>query len=217
MVLFGNIYKVYDSMTEVTFDESRGIEYPAMTTIRHNSISKLDDYIQRTKAVNAIPVIYPMVASEAINSESHFLVRDLIRKDMVHLLCTPNDGEEFLISNARYFDAKKDIHNLGVFMRPYYQASALQSEMTSLKPTFSGNQVKLEEPSGGRKDRYMALAYGCWFTKVVLDPNIVKERQNIDYTQQVMVANGSGTANRFSAPQRFGGGNNFARRPLFGR
>lgn len=215
----GNGIGIYDAMTELTIDNSRGINYPAMTTMRHSSISKYDDYVRRTKAINAIPIIYPMVAGEAINSEAHFLVRDLMKKDMIKILCNPNDGEEFLYSKARYFDVKKDMPNLNFFMRPYYQANELQTEMTSLKPTFSGNLVKLEEPYNGRKDRYMALAYDCWFTKVVLDPAIVKEIKDIDYTQQVVVASGGvSNSNNFSkSKQRFGNSGVFKRRSLFGR
>lgn len=212
----GNGIGVYDSLTEVTVDNSRGVEYQALTSIKHPTITKYDDYAARTKSLNAIPVIYPMVANENINSEMHFLVRDLMRRDMIKFLCGPNEGEEYLISTARYFDVKKDMPNLNFFMKPYYQANEIQNEMTALRPIFSGNLVKLVEPSQGRKDRYSALGYICWFTKNVLDPQIVKEVEHIDYRQQVVVAAGNSTANR-PMSHRFGGGNNFGRRTLFGR
>lgn len=213
----GNGIGVFDSLTEVTIDNSRGIEYPAMTALRHKTITRYDDYLTRTKSINAIPVIYPMVASEAINSEMHFLVRDLMRRDMIKFLCGPNEGEEYLLSTARYFDVKKDMPNLNFFMKPYYQANEIQNEMTALKPTFSGNLVRLDEPSGGRKDRYTALGYICWFTKNVLDPQIVKEVQHIDYKQQVVVASGQSNSNS-AIRNRFGTRNNlFGRRNLFGR
>ena len=212
----GNGIGVYDSLTEVTIDNSRGVEYPAMTSMRHKTISKYDDYITRTKSINANPVIYPIVANEAMNSEMHFLVRDLMRKDMIKLLCGPNEGEEYLFTTARYFDVKKDMGNLNFFMKPYYQANEIQNEMTALKPTFSGNLVKLEEPPQGRKDRYSALGYLCWFTKNVLDPLIVKETREIDYHQQVVVAAGANTSHRPMANTRFGS-NRFGRRSLFGR
>ena len=200
----------------MTIDNSRGVEYPAMTSMRHKTISKYDDYITRTKSINANPVIYPIVANESMNSEMHFLVRDLMRKDMIKLLCGPNEGEEYLFTTARYFDVKKDMGNLNFFMKPYYQANEIQNEMTALKPTFSGNLVKLEEPPQGRKDRYSALGYLCWFTKNVLDPLIVKETREIDYHQQVVVAAGANTSHRPMANTRFGS-NRFGRRSLFGR
>lgn len=212
----GNGIGVYDAMTEVTIDNSRGIEYPAMTAMYHKTISKYEDYVTRTKSINANAVIYPMMANETINSEMHFLVRDLMRRDMIKFLCSPNEGEEYLLSTARYFDVKKDMPNLNFFMKPYYQANEIQNEMTALKPTFSGNLVKLEEPSQGRKDRYSALGYICWFTKNVLDPQIVKEVQHIDYKQQVVVAAGANSARRPITSSRFGG-NRFGRRSFFGR
>ena len=212
----GNGIGVYDAMTEITVDNTRGIEYPAMTSMYHKSISKYDDYRQRTKAIDALPIVYPMWASEAMNSECAFLVRDLMKSDMIKMLCKPNDGEEFLLEKAKYFDVKKDMDLFSWFMMPYYQESETQGEMTNLKPIYSGNQVKLIETKNGRKDRYTALAYVCYFVKIVLDPLIVKETREINYKEQVVIS--TPTINKQSS--RFGGKSgfgNFGRRGLFGR
>ena len=206
---------VYDILTDITIDDNRGLEYPAMTTMFHKSISKYEDYRDRTRSTKAIPIIYPMVAGEVINSDMAYNLRDMLLNDKIKFLCEPLAGEEYLLSNAKYFDKKKDLHLLRWFMSPYYQTTSLIGEMTALKSTYVGQTVKLVEPSNGRKDRYVSLAYGCYVVKIVFDPQIVKERMNIDYKQQVMVANGSNSGNRFSS-QRFGN-NNFGRRSLFGR
>ena len=213
----GNGAPIYDILTEKTIDNSRGLEYPAMTTISHPSISKLDDYKQRTRALDAISIIYPMWATESINSEMAVILRDLMRIDMINLMCLPNDGEEFLIDNAKYFDAKKDMSKLAWFMRPYYQASELQGELLALTPLYNGNTVKLVESRKGRKDRYSALAYGCWFTKIVLDPQIIKETKTYNVEDMVITS----SATRQPTNNKYFQGTNSNRtnngRKLFGR
>lgn len=209
----GNGIGIYDCLTEITVDESRGLTYPALTSMYHNTISKYDDYKQRTKSINAIPIIYPMYATDIINSDCAYKVRDLIRSDMIRLPCDPNDGEEYLLEKAKYFNAKTDMELKNWFMAPYYQASELQGEMCALKPQYSGNIVKLVEPSNGRKDRYTTLAYSTYFVYYVLNPRIVKEVKKVDYTQQIVVASGAKENDRF-------GGINIRKTPqkgFFGR
>jgi hypothetical protein len=196
----GNGIGIYDNMTEVTVDESRGITYPAMTSMFHETISKYDDYHSRTKGINALPIIYPMYATETINSDCAYKVRDLIQSDMIKFPCDPNEGELFLQEKAKYFDIKNDMPLLPWFAKPYYQASELQGEMCALKPTYSGNLVKLSEPSNGRKDRYTTLAYSTYFVYYVLNPRIVKQVEKVDYTKQIMVASGGGNqSDRFGS------------------
>lgn len=181
---------VYDVLTEVTVDNIRGVEYAPFTVMKHKTISKqqYEDYKQRTKGLNALPIIYPIVATQSLNSECAFLVRDLLKTNMIKLLCEPHVAEDFLKSNkSKFFDIKNDMSLFNWFIAPYYQTSALISEMCALTPMYSGNLVKLTEPSNGRKDRYTTLAYGTYFIYNVLNPKIVKQREEVDVTRNVMV------------------------------
>lgn len=210
---------VYDILTDITIDDSRGLEYPAMTAFYHKSISKYEDYRDRTRSTKAIPIIYPMMAGEAINSEMAYTVRDMLQNERVKLLCDPIVGEEYLITTAKYYDAKKDVSLFRWFMNPYYQTTALIGEMTALKSTFSGQLVRLSEPYNGRKDRYSSFGYLCYVVKIVFDPEIVKEKQVFDYKKQVCVSSGTLQTATTSGVQRFGGSysHNGVRRKLFGR
>lgn len=213
----GNGQGVYDSLTEVTIDNSRGLEYPPLTTMFHPTISKYKDYKNRTIGLDALPIIYPMVATDTINSECAYLVRDLIRSDMIKLMCQPNEGEDFLLDKAKYFDINTDLDYLQWFLMPYYQASELQAEMCSLKPSYTSSLVKLNEPTNGRKDRYTALAYDCYFVKKVLDPLIVKEVEKVDYSKQAVVMgnNAQNKTGLFGGRKELFGGR--SSRKLFGR
>lgn len=209
---------IYDIMTEKTLDPLRGVEYPPMTSMYHKSIKLYDDYKQRTRSPMAIPIIYPMWATEAINSDMAYMTRDALNTDLLKLMCNPTDGEDFLMEDARYFDVSKDLDSLSWFMQPYYQASETQTEFMNLRPIYFGNSVKLVEPSMGRKDRYSSVAYAVWFTRIVLDPNIVKETREIKWEDTAFIT--PRPVKQSSSPffgNRCGNvSNNFGRRKLFG-
>lgn len=195
---------LYDCLTDKTIDEDRGLEYPAWTTMWHETIKNYEDYKQRTKILDALPILYPMDANESINSEMSFLARDLIRSEMIRFVCKPQEGEDFLISSAKYFDAKKDMSRLSWFMQPYYQMNETQGEMVALRAVYSGNNVKLIEPTrSARKDRWTTIGYSCWFTRKVLDPTIVKEVRKTSYRDRVIMANGQNERNRTWTERRF--------------
>lgn len=207
---------VYDILTEKTFDEERGIEYPAMTTMYHKTITRYQDYKERTRSTSAIPIIYPMWATDAINSEMAFLVRENMKTGMLKLLCNPAQGEDYLVEQSKLFNPKTDMSLLPFFMRPYYQASETETEMLSLNATYTGNTVKLSEPRHRRKDRWTTIGYGCWFVKNVLDTTIVKEEKVVDFSEQVVTTTSTNTSN--SNNKYFGTNKGFQpKRKLFGR
>lgn len=205
---------VYDYLTAETFDESRGITYPALSVMNHDSIGRYEDYKQRVKSLNSLPIIYTMYATEDINSEAAYCVRDMMKNNQLSLMCSPLDGEEFLLEKAKYFNPKQDMGLKKFFMMPYYQTSELQNEMRALKPLYKGQKVKLVE-GGGRKDRYSCLSYGCWFVYKVLNPRIVKEKEDFSLIDMYAVSGNSN--NRNGKGKLFSNGNGaVVNRPLFG-
>ena len=195
----GNGIGVYDVLTEKTIDETRGIEYPPFTAMYHPSLgAKYQEAVERTKGMNPIAVIYPVYASESMNSDCAFKVLDQMKQGMINLPCDPLEGEEYLKSKAKFIDIDKDMDLMPFFQSPYYQATELQAEMCALNPLYSGSAtrcVKLEEPPRGRKDRYTTLAYSTYFVYYVLNPRINKEAKKQNIQEQVLVA-GSQSENR---------------------
>lgn len=207
----------YDALTSVTNSEERGVEYPAFTTMWHESISKYEDYKKRTKSINAMPIIYPMWATQEINSSCAYLVREQLQNDMIQLMINPLDGEEYLFEKAKYFDVKKDMNLRAWFLSPYYQTTALQGEMCALKAAYNEQKVKMIEPSNGRKDRYTALAYQTYFVYNVLNPLIMKETKQYKLEDMVVTSSASRqpTSNKYFNGRTMNSGN--TGRKLFGR
>jgi hypothetical protein len=206
---------VYDYLTTETFDDTRGITYPAMCVMYHDSIGRYDDYKKRAKSLNCLPIIYTMYATEDINSDAAYFVRDMMKSGQLSLMCPPLEGEEYLLEKAKYFNSKQDMDLLKFFMMPYYQTSELQTEMRALKPIYKGQKVKLVEGSG-RKDRYSCLAYACWFVYKVLNPRIVKQKEDIPYDKMCVVSGNNKSADKKQKILFAERNKRVLNRPLFG-
>jgi len=168
---------IYDMLGQVTKDESRGIEYPAMT-------SYLDDkeLRERTLAPNAIEIIYAIVGSAPLNTAIHTAMRDSLAKGMSSFLVDPNEGAAFMIeTDSNYMKALKDndIYEQTYMEKPYLQTQQLINETVNLDWIFTGGNIKVDEKSGARKDRYMALAYGNYFA-TLLELDLLKEEEEYD-------------------------------------
>jgi hypothetical protein len=176
---------IFDQLSMITKDEDRGIEYDAMTVMQHESISKdtYEDCINRTLAINALPIIYPINGSTEINNDAAVSFKERLKKNMISFLVDESDAETFFIKNKtkEFVGTVDEINIKSWYLHPYVQMTLTQNECVSLILTFVGekNHIKLKEPSGGRKDRYSSLAYLNYFVSF-LDKNILKENDTSD-------------------------------------
>jgi hypothetical protein len=89
---------IYDQLGLITKDPERGIEYPAMTVMRHNFLteSTYEELRNRTTSLNALPVIFPISATAKLNSEIAVEMRDKLQKRMWSFLVDDKEAEEYL-------------------------------------------------------------------------------------------------------------------------
>lgn len=185
---------IFDQLSMITKDEERGIEYEALTVMEHASIPKdtYDDCLNRTLALNATPIIYPVNGSAEINNDAARDFKERLRKGMISFLVDEMDAEiYFTKSKVKEFSGSTidDINIKAWYLHPYVQITLTQNECVSLVLSFTGEKkyIKLKEPSGGRKDRYSSLAYLNYFVSF-LDQNILRENNNngsdLDYLAQ---------------------------------
>lgn len=170
---------IYDALSAVTKDEVRGVEYPAYTVLPTDEIDdKLyDDLSNRTLAKNAIPFIFPIIATQQLNSHIAIVFREKMKNKMINFLADDNTAEEFLIKAGN-----KDIINLeeperrAYLLQPHLQTTLAINECISLNMDMVGASglVKLVEPSGGRKDRYSSLSYLAYYVSL-LDKEILQD------------------------------------------
>ena len=73
---------VFDTLSSITKDEVRGIEYPAYTVMDHNKIDArvYDELRNRTLSQNAKECIFPIFANSSLNSEIAVSFRTRLKK-----------------------------------------------------------------------------------------------------------------------------------------
>lgn len=171
---------VFNSLTEPTVCDDRGVTYPALGVV-----DEVFDYVksevreelrkEHTRSINPLPVIFPISASQELNSQIASSFRMSLQKKLWNFLIPDGDAEEFLTKNVREFtkDAN-DSSTYGFFLNPYVGTNLLVGECINLDMTLVGGKIKLTEKAGCYKDRYTAISYVNWIISH-FDQELLKE------------------------------------------
>ena len=169
-------------MGNVTKDPERGIEYPAWTVIKHEAVEEkvYNELSERTLSLNAKPIIFAISASAKINNDIAVAMRDKLKRGMISFLITELDADEYLTkTNKDYLKYTDTFSERAWYLHPYTQTQELINEMVSLSMELVSGNIKLKEPTGGRKDRYTSVSYMNYIASY-LDSNILKEKSSGD-------------------------------------
>ena len=174
---------IYDQLGLITQDSERGIEYPAMTVMRHNFLaeSTYEELRNRTTSLNALPVVFPISATAKLNSEIAVEMRDKLQKKMWSFLIDDKEAEEYLIRSdfKKEFLSQDDLDAKSWFLSPFVQTSLTINEFIGLSMKLVAGNIKLIENTGARKDRYSSLSYGNYYISL-LDLELIKEQDHSD-------------------------------------
>jgi hypothetical protein len=173
-----NGINIYDSLGQVTQDEERDVEYPAMTIFPHESLEEkvIDELSKRTLGLNALPIVYPISATPRLNSQIAVEFRDKLQKKLWGFLYDQGKAEDYLIGS---FYSKEYSDDRSYFIAPYIQTDFLINECINLSRSIYLGWIKLTEPSGGRKDRYSAVSYGNYFVSF-FDQDLIRDEDTTD-------------------------------------
>lgn len=163
----GNGAGVTDILNDITYDDARGITYPAWTVVNSEDIKRTNRALQVSN--NAVPVMY------SVNTSSSELLysmitnaKNIIDKHEVSLLMDIDDGVEYLNENYNFFEETNG-ETRSRLLNPYAQTKVFINEAINLEQYIQGGYIKLKEKSGRRKDRVMSLIYGLWYCKILED------------------------------------------------
>jgi hypothetical protein len=179
---------IFDQLGMITKDSERGLEYEAITVMFHPSIEEkvFLELSERTLGLNAKPCIYPISGTSKLNSEIAVSFREKLKQKMFAFLIDEQEAESFLMENNKEVLIADD--ELGVkafFKSPYIQTTLLVNECVNLTMSLSGGNIKLEEESGWRKDRYSCVSYGSWFASF-FDGDLLRETKEDDSDDWLM-------------------------------
>lgn len=158
---------IFDFATVETYDEDRGIVYPAWT-VRNPEDIKM---INRTISSNAVPVIYSVKTPIQLKSAMFSNMKDILTSKDISLLSDTQEAIEYLNKNYGYFKIEdEDLRRR--MLNPYAQTDMLINESINLEQVITQGYLNLKEKSGRRKDRTMSVAYGLWYAKKLEDEYI---------------------------------------------
>lgn len=168
---------IYDQLGQLTKDDARGLEYNPFTIMPHPSIDGdvYKELSERTLGINALPVIYCFSGTAKLNSVIAVEMRDKLQKKLIHLLVDEAKAEDYLIkTRPTEYMKSNDITSKTFFMSPFANTSSMVNEAINLSMSLSGGNIRLVEPSTGRKDRITSLMMGNYFASL-LDAELLKD------------------------------------------
>lgn len=170
---------VFERLAVITKDEERGVEYDAFTVYEHKSLSKnlIEELKEKTLAINAKPIIYPIMAGAKDNNDIAVNFRDNLQRGMCSFLVDENDGEDYLQKKNKDFSQSQDINLIVWYLHPYKQFSEMINETINLEYSMSGGYIKLETVGTARRDRYTSCSYGGFFISL-LEQDLLKEKND---------------------------------------
>ncbi len=179
---------VFDALSSVTKDEIRGVEYQAYTVMDspYVDIKTYIDLKARTLGQEARGCVFPIFASNQLNSAIAVEFRSRLKKGLVSFLVDDNTEEEFLIKsgNKDILD-QEDTGIRAYLLQAHLQTSLFINEAIALEMVIQNGIIKLEEPEGARKDRYTAVSYLNYYVSL-MDIDLLKEEYTGDDEEEFL-------------------------------
>jgi len=181
---------VFDSLSEPTLCEERGVTFPALTVV--DEMFDIRDEIRddlrknHTRGINALPVIFPISANQALNAQIATYFRSSLQKKLWKFLIPEADAEEHLTKTNKEFTANAmDSETTAFFLHPHVQTGLFINECINLDMSLSNGMVKLTEKSNSYKDRYVAVAYSNLIISSYFDKNLLTEFEDSDDFREI--------------------------------
>lgn len=145
----------YDFVIKDQVDPQTGETYKALTCCNN------DEMASRCKIKDAKKVIWSVKAGKNFNTEMCILLRTGFQNGKINLLVHEFEGQEYIKSKVKGFN-KLSPTEQAMLKIPYIQTSLMINELINLDHEINGDQIKIKEKSGMRKDRYSSLGYNYW-------------------------------------------------------
>jgi hypothetical protein len=159
---------VYDELTKEIIDDITGEIYPAWTIIDDDKLHVLNketisDLRDRTVESGALPIIFPVQGSLSLNSKIAVDFKKQLDNNSISFLVNEQRAIDILTSKDSLFRNNNNPNYRAFKLAPYVQTSELIEECINLSMEIIGINIRLIEPTNGRKDRYSSISYGNYF------------------------------------------------------
>ena len=158
-----------------------------MTVIENENIDeKLKAELrERTLGLNAIPVIYPILASQSLNAQIATAFRNSLQKKMWSFLLAENEADDFLIKSYKDFMTNDESGKRAFYLNPYIQTGLLIGECINLDMQLANGLIRLTEKTGSMKDRYTSVSY-LNYVATFFDKDLLKESDDTSDSDAIL-------------------------------
>ena len=119
---------------------------------------KLDYYRANAVDPNAYPCIIPIVGSETLNTSYWKATKMSLENNRIKFLIGMSDKQDAIVETGEYY--KYTGEQIADILAPHGNTDMLISEAVNLTTIFKGENIKLEAPRTGHRDRIVTLAMG---------------------------------------------------------
>lgn len=119
---------------------------------------KLDYYRANAVDPNAYPCIIPIVGSETLNTSYWKATKMSLENNRIKFLIGMSDKQDAIVETGEYY--KYTGEQTADILAPHGNTDLLISEAVNLTTIFKGENIKLEAPRTGHRDRIVTLAMG---------------------------------------------------------
>ena len=176
---------VFDMLVQDIIDRETGEVYYALSCCNDKAMA------ERCKVDNAPKVIWSIKASASFNSEICTLLRSGFQKGKINLLVSEFECDEILKDKIKGFNKLLPFEQTQ-YKLPYINTTLLVHELINLQYEIKGNNVRVFEKTGQRKDRYSSLAYNYW-VQCQLEREFLREQNKtfniVEYTNAFRALN----------------------------
>lgn len=153
---------VVDACMKETYDEIRGITYPAWTTANPEDFKTA----HRVLSDSAVPVMYVIKTSSADKHRIFVNAREMLATGDLSLPCEYQDAIEYYDDHYKFYNIE-DSDLKARILNTYAQTDMLIFEAINLETVISGGYYNLKEKPSRRKDRVMSLCYNLDIVKAL--------------------------------------------------
>lgn len=142
--------------------------------------------MNHTRGLNALPIIFPILASQSSNSQIATYFRSSLQKRLWRFLIPDGDAEEFLTKTVKEFTSNStDSQTFAFYIQPYIQTGLMIGECINLDMVLVNGLIKLVEKPGCYKDRYSCISYANYVISSQFDASLLREKDDSDEFSEI--------------------------------
>lgn len=176
--IVASLSKPYDG-EYVAYVDAHGLTIADTPPYQVAPNDKLDYYRSRAVDKDAKQCVIPIFGTAALNTAYWRSMKQALERGRIKFLISMSQKQELIEDSGEYF--KMSSEEIAEKLAPYGQTDMLVSESVNLRTEIKNDQIKLEAPRGGHRDRSVTCAMGLLIFDYI-ENEWLKQEQNEEFS-----------------------------------